>query len=173
MDVRSTGEPQRRYEWPFLHTVPVTTKISRKSTLNFNKEIVVGEIGALIGAPLLSFIVSRVTSHPRDVSIAAVLGAAIGACSSWLAMRIRDRGKERNFSARTLAHDIAYFTPAALLLTVTVYYPTLYVLSGDLLHVEHRVVSSVIISQLAAFLLFLLLINVYRYLLAKIVGKVL
>jgi len=35
------------------------------------------------------------------------------------------------------------------------------------------VLRSVIISQLAAFLLFLLLINVYRYLLAKFVGKVL
>ena len=151
----------------------MTTKISKTSTLNFNKEIVVGEIGALIGAPLISFTVSHFTATPEFVSIAAVIGAAIGACTSWLAMRMRHRGKARSLSARTLASDIAYFTPAALLLTVTVYYPTLYVLSGALLNGRHHVLVAVILAQLTAFLLFLLLINAYRYLLAKIVGKVL
>lgn len=151
----------------------MTTKISKKSTLNFNKEIVVGEVGALIGAPLVSFIASRFTSNLDAVSICAVIGAAIGACTSWLAMRIRDREKDRNFSAHNLASDIAYFTPAALLLTLTVYYPTLYFLSGDLLAVHRRVLSSVILSQITAFLLFLVLINVYRYFLAKFAGKVL
>jgi len=144
-----------------------------KLTFDFNKEILFGEVGALIGAPLSAFLISKITVSTHLVSSFAVGGAIAGASIFWLFMRIYDKEQEKRFSFRSLESDISYFTPAAFLLTVLVYYPVLFLLSKHLLTQDYKVVSSIIISQVVAFSLFLTSINVYRYILKKFYGKIL
>lgn len=147
--------------------------ITKKSTFNFNKEIMVGEIAALISAPLFSYIISNFTNNVKIISLFAVIGAIVGGNLCWLFMRIYDKEKENEFSIKNMTKDIAYFTPAAFLFTSLFYYPTLYFLSSDFLNSQEEVLTSIILAQFAAFALFLLMINIYRYLLAKSGGRVL
>ena len=142
-----------------------------KKTLNFNKQLLMGEIGAATCAPLVSYIFSLFTQKPNIISASAVGGAIFGASFFWLATRIHDKKKEKTFSASSLASDIAYFTPAAFLLTLLLYYPTLYLLSHYLLLQGDKVLLSVIPSQIIAFLLFLIGINLYRLFLFRFSGK--
>ena len=147
--------------------------INKKTTINFNKEILFGELGALACAPLTSYIASHFTSNVKFISLSAVIGAIAGGTIFWLSMRIHDKGIEKRLSVRGIADDIRYFTPAAFLLTLLVYYPTLFFVSLDLLSKQNKVLSSIIFSQITAFFFFLLMINAYRYILAKLYGKVL
>lgn len=142
-----------------------------KKTFNFNKQLLIGEIGAVICAPLVSYIFSLFTQKSSIISASAVGGSIFGAAIFWLATKIYDKKKEKKFSTPNLAKDIAYFTPAAFLLTLLLYYPTLYLLSHYLLLQGDKVLLSVIPSQIIAFLLFLVGINLYRLLLYKFLGK--
>jgi len=139
----------------------------KKSTLDFNKEILFGEIGALIGAPFISFLVSRFTKTIALISASAVIGALIGGSVFWLFMRIYDEEKKHIFSMHHLEKDILYFTPAAFLSGLLVYQPILFFLSDYFLSKGEIVVLSVLASQVLAFSFFLTLMNIYR----KIVNK--
>jgi uncharacterized membrane protein YeaQ/YmgE (transglycosylase-associated protein family) len=141
-----------------------------KSTFDFNKEIVFGEIGALVSAPLTASIVSKYTSVNNIISASAVFGAILGASVFWLIMRIYDEKRNKIFSVKGLERDIVNFTPAAFLLTLLVYYPVLFLLSKHLLTEAYKLTFSVFISQLVAFSLFLISINIYRYMIRKYYG---
>ena len=145
---------------------------SQKVTIiNFNKEIVFGELGALISAPALSFIVSYFTNNDQIISFSAVLGALIGGSIFWLIMRIYDAELIGKVPTRSLTGDLVYFTPAALILALLVYQPTLFLFSNHLLENGDRVIFSVIGAQIIAFLLFLLVMNLYRYVIYRFTGK--
>lgn len=147
--------------------------LDKRNTLNFNKEIFFGEVGALIGTPSVSYLVSLFTSVPKDISYAAVIGGLIGQAIFWLSMRAYDKRVDKKLSAKSLGEDIIYFTPVAFLIAISVYYPTLFFTSEYLLNDQYKVVYAVISSQILAFSFFLVLINIYRYFLAKVYGKVL
>lgn len=149
------------------------TIINPKTTLDFNKEILFGEAGALISAPLIAYIVSLFMETPRIISGSAVIGSIIGASAFWIIMRVYDKKMKGKTGARQLAEDVIYFTPAAFIITLFVYYPSLFFTSKYLLINDGGVLSSVIFSQAIAFTLFLLSVNVYRYLLARLTGKIL
>ncbi len=85
--------------------------INTKNTINFNKEIIFGEIGALIGTPLSSYIISKFIPSVRAIAFSAVLGGIIGGALFWLFMRSYDKKIEKKFSVKNLAEDIIYFTP--------------------------------------------------------------
>lgn len=157
-----------------------------RSTFDFNKEILFGELGALLGAPLLSFIVAGLITSPNIssfvvadnpakipsiISSFAVIGAILGAAVFWLLMRAYDEKKRKELSLKHLASDISYFTPGAFVLTLLVYYPLLFLISKHLLNQDYRVLSSVILSQFVAFSLFLISINIYRRFIWKYFGK--
>lgn len=143
----------------------------KKSFLNFNKEIIFGEIGAIIGGILLSFLVSRFNQTPNIISGAAVIGSIIGAAIFWITSRIKDQKAIREYNLRSLSEDIGFFTPAAFLLTLCIYYPVLFFLSKRLLIKNFIVLASVIPAQIIAFLLFLIAINLYRLILIKTIKK--
>jgi len=140
-----------------------------KSLVNFNKEIIFGEVGSVLGAPLFAFILSRFVKEPDFISGSAVAGGIIGMAVFWLYTRITDKGE--GYSLRKLADDIKYFTPAAFIIALLFYYPTVFFVSKSFLTNHHRVLYSVIVAQIAAFLFFLLGMNIYRYFLDKIIGK--
>ena len=143
----------------------------KRSTFDFNKEILFGELGALLCVPLVSYIVSRFTSASGVISSFAVGGAIFGACAFWLLMRAYDEKRRKELSVKHLASDIEYFTPGALALALLVYYPTLFLISEHLLTQDYEVLTSVILSQFVAFSLFLVAVNLYRYFIWKIFRK--
>mgnify|MGYP001581776519 FL=1 len=88
-------------------------------------------------------------------------------------MRIYHKVNGADFSSRKFLTDLAYFTPVAILLTLIIYYPALFFLSNNFLVYKNEVISSVLVSQLVAFLLFLFAINIYRLILIRFFGKTL
>jgi len=139
-----------------------------KPLVNFNKEILAGEIGALISAPLGGLIASLFTLNSSYISAIAVLSSLAGASLFWIMMRAYDEKRTNVFTMQHLATDIGYFTPGAFILALVVYYPSLFLMSRHLLTQDYRVVSSVILSQAIAFTIYLVAMNVYRYLLWKL-----
>lgn len=143
----------------------------RQSTLNFNREILVGECGALVLANVAAPVVARFTTSATLISAAAVVGTLVGGGLTWVAARIYDQVKQKTFAARTLVSDIGYFTPAAIVFGFCVYDPAIYLISHELLTRGFAVGFSVIVGQVAAFSLFLLCLNAYRQALLTIRGK--
>lgn len=142
----------------------------RKSTLTFNKEILLGECGALVLANVTAPVLSRITRNPAVISSAAVAATLVGGGLCWLAARVYDQTRERKFHAGTLARDITYFTPAAIMLGLCVYDPAIYLVSHHLLLRGQGAWYSVVVGQLVAFLLFLASLNAYRLLLLRLRG---
>jgi len=142
-----------------------------ESTYRFNKELVLGEIGAWIFAPLVAFITSRLADSTTVISISAVIGSILGGVIFWLSTRIYHYKQREGFKPSRLASDIMYFTPIAFLLALSVYNPTVYSVSHYLLNRGDRVVFSVIASQLIGFSLFLIGINTYRMILHRVSRK--
>jgi hypothetical protein len=143
----------------------------QKSTLDFNREILFGECGALVMANPTATVVSHFTTNAAVISSAAVAGTLIGGAAFWLVARIYDQVREKRFSAKLLATDVGYFTPAAVAFGFLVYDPSIYLTSHHLLRTGARVEYSVIVGQVVAFVLFLACMNVYRLLLLRVRGK--
>ena len=143
----------------------------KPTALDFNKEILFGEIGSFIGAFIAGFVSSDLTSSANLISSSAVVGSVIGSTIFWLFMRAYDERKRHELSAKKLATDIAFFSPAAAVITIILYYPTIFYFSEYLLSLNFRPTVSVIISQLTAFALFLIMINIYRAGLLKLFKK--
>ncbi|MCR4327514.1 MAG: hypothetical protein NUV46_02955 [Nanoarchaeota archaeon] len=141
--------------------------------LDYNREMFFGFIGAIIGAPLLSFIVSRFTSSLDLISASAVAGDILGGAVMWVGSRIYFKIQRGKYSALNLTKDIAYFTPAAFVIAVLVLYPTIFFLSKSLINNQVGTILSVMLSQLVALLLFVLFMNIYRIVLIRFFGKVL
>jgi hypothetical protein len=143
----------------------------QKSTLDFNREILFGECGALITANPTATLAAHFTGNAEIISSAAVAGTLIGGAAFWLVARIYDQVRERRFSAKLLATDVGYFTPGAVIFGFLVYDPSIYLTSHHLLRTGTRVEYSVIVGQAVAFFLFLGCMNLYRLLLLRIRGK--
>jgi hypothetical protein len=145
----------------------------QQSTLDFNREILLGECGALLAANPTAIIVSHFTKNAALISFSAVAGTLIGGALFWLSARVYDMMREKRFDPKLLASDIGYFVPAAVVLGFMVYDPSIYFTSHHLLREGDKVEYSVIVGQVVAFSLFLLCMNLYRLLLLRIRGKIL
>jgi hypothetical protein len=145
----------------------------RQSTLNFNKELLVGECGALLLANVTVPTLSHFTPNATVLSSAAVAATLAGGSLSWIAVRIYDQLRAKTFTRKSLAGDLGYFTPAAILFGFGVYDPVIYLLSHFLLLHEIGPWAAVMIAQLLAFLLFLVSLNAYRLSLFRLRGKML
>ncbi|HEY5227301.1 MAG TPA: hypothetical protein VIJ19_02115 [Opitutaceae bacterium] len=145
----------------------------QKTTLDFNREILFGECGALLAANPAAEVASHFTANPAVISSAAVAGTLLGGALFWLAARVYDKVRQKSFDRKSLASDIGYFTPAAILLGFLVYDPAIYLTSHHLLTSGEKVLSSVLLGQMVAFSLFLACMNLYRLLLIRVRGKVL
>jgi hypothetical protein len=139
----------------------------KRSTYNFNKELLFAEIGAVIGAPLLPFIITLLTDDHIVLSVLTVIGAQAGATTIWLITRIYNQKIGNIFSVKKLARDIAYFTPAAFLIASITYYPTLYFTTHYFLEQKEHILLAAILGEILAFVLFMTVINVYRVYLIK------
>jgi len=142
-----------------------------QSTLNFNKELLLGECGALLVANFGAVAVSHYTHRAGVISASAVVGTLLGGTLFWLGARIWDQVRAKSFHARGLASDIGYFTPGAIVLGFLVYDPAIYLTSHHFLLLGGQVGWAVVGGQILAFGLFLISMNLYRAVLLKVRGK--
>jgi uncharacterized membrane protein YeaQ/YmgE (transglycosylase-associated protein family) len=142
-----------------------------KSAINFNKEIIFGEVGAIAGAQVFGYFSSLFAVSASIISLFATAGAIIGAAIFFISLRIYDKFKEKDLSRKKFTSDLLYFTPVAFVLTIGVYYPVLFFMDRAMLNAQHGEIYATFISQFAAFACFFVLINFYRYFLLKFAGK--
>ncbi len=86
----------------------------RSLAWDFNRELVVGEFGALGVANLTALVAARYTQSAAVISAAAIPGTLLGGSLFWLTARVYDQVTGQRFAAKSLASDIAWFTPAAI-----------------------------------------------------------
>lgn len=136
-------------------------KLNRR-VIDFNKEIFIGEIGALLGAPIFGFISSLIARNPGFIAFLTLFGSVLGGSTSWLIARVHDEKRYKNFSARKVGRDISVFTPIAFLISILASYPTVFLVTHSLFMKEHVSFFSSLIGEAAGFCVFLVLINAYR-----------
>ena len=141
------------------------------STYHFNREILIGECGALAAVNIMAPLISHLTRDATTISTAAVVATLAGGSVGWLAARVYDKVRDRTFTAKAMASDIGYFTPAAILFGFLVYDPAIYLVSHHLLTRGFGGWLAVVLGQVVAFSLFLAALNLYRAVLLKYRGK--
>lgn len=144
-----------------------------KETINFNKEILFGEVGAIVGIQIFSRIFYRLDISVNLISYLIIIGAIIGSSVFWFVMRVYDKTRKNKYSERKIIEDISYIVPAAFILTLIFYYPTLFFVTKYL--IEHNKLIDYIATfpQIIAFGLYLIAINIYRKTLIKYYNKIL
>lgn len=142
-------------------------------TIDFNKEILIGELGALVGAVLLGLVAFFIHKNPNIVSTLTLLGSVAGGSLSWWIARIHDEKKRNEFSIKKLGRDISLYTPVAILIALLISYPTIF-------WVTHAISTKIrfdflgsLAGELSGFALFLVLMNGYRYILKRKFNRVL
>jgi hypothetical protein len=118
-------------------------------------------------------VVSHFRADATLLSSVAVAATLAGGSLSWMAVRIFHQKRQRTLTAKRMANDISYFTPAALFFGFCVYDPAIYLLSHYLLVRAVGAWVAVMTGQLVAFSLFLLAMNLYRLFLFRLRGKAL
>ena len=142
-----------------------------KRFLNFNKQLLFGEIGAVIGTPLTSVVTSHFTDDAAVIAFSAVVGGLLSSSLFWLIVKIRDERRGGARSVRHLAGQIAWFSPAAFVLGLLTYQPTLFLMGRWLIKRGVAVAAAVLASQVLAFTLFAIAMNLYRLILHRTVRK--
>jgi len=144
-----------------------------KETINFNKEILFGEIGAIVGIQIFSHIFYKLELSANIISYLVVVGAIVGASLFWFIMRLYDKTRKNIYSEKNIVEDISYIVPASFILTIIFYYPTLFFMTKYL--IEHNKLIDYIatVPQIVAFALYLIAINIYRKVLMKYYNKTL
>ena len=142
-------------------------------TIDFNKEILFGEVGALVGAVLLGLIAYFIHKNPNIVSILTLIGSVAGGSLLWWIARIHDEKKRNEFSIKKLGRDLSLYTPVAILIALLISYPTIF-------WVTHAISAKIrfdflgsFAGELSGFILFLILMNGYRYILRHSFHRVL
>lgn len=143
----------------------------KQDTIHFNSEVLISGVGGAIGAPIFALIASLIRDSPYFVSFFGMIGAVTGSSSIWLTLRVRNAKIRGEYYKGKLFKDIVYYTPAATILGLLVYQPTLFFLSSHLIQNNVRIFYAVIIGQVSGFLMFAILLNCYRLALEKITGK--
>lgn len=135
--------------------------------LNFNKEILFGELGALLGAPLFGVIGSLMSRSPDFISLFTILGSILGGSILWLTAKFYDEKKENRFTVKKFAYRISIFTPVAFTISILVTYPIIFFVTHALSSHHHVTFLSSLSGEVAGFSVFLILINTYRYILVS------
>lgn len=135
--------------------------------IDFNKEILFGELGALLGAPVFGVLGSLMSHSPDFISLFTLFGSILGGSILWLTTKFHDEQKENRFSVKKFAYRISLFTPVAFTISILVTYPIIFFVTHALSSHHHVTFLSSLLGEAAGFSVFLILINTYRYVLIK------
>jgi len=142
-----------------------------KRFVDFNKEIISGEIGAILGAALGGFVAVYIAHTRNTISFFVLLFSILSASTFFILTKIRNQKKEGIFSIKNIFKEIAYYSPVACLFGVFVGYPFLFLLTKHFLKVGFHPYSAGIISEFTVFLFFLFSINIYRFVLLRVFNR--
>ena len=142
-----------------------------QDTVHFNLELLFGEIGAFMVAPLFAHLASLIRHTPHFISFFGVIGALVGSSIFWLTFRVRNAKIRGEYSRGKIINDILYYTPAATILGILVYQPTFFLLSSNLIEGGFSIFHSILVGQFIAFLCFAILLNIYRFILERVTMK--
>lgn len=145
--------------------------IRDKNFSDFNKEIFYGEIGAILGAAIITAIASHFILNQKIVAQFAVVGSIFGGGLLFILKKVRNKIKRREPILRSILMDLEYFTPAAALIGFAIVYPTVYYLAKFLIKTGWHAYLAGAVAEICAFSIFLILINVYRLGLIKLFRK--
>lgn len=161
---------EKGFKFKIKNKIRHKVKTNRR-LIDFNKEIFVGEIGALIGAPLFGFIGFHLSKNPVFLSFFTLCGSITGGAISWLITRIYDEKKYGDVKLRKISKDISMFTPVAFLISILITYPIILIVS-HYLFVHHKIAYlSSFLAEVSGFCVFLILINIYRIILNRYFNK--
>lgn len=135
--------------------------------IDFNKEILFGELGALLGAPIFGVIGSLMSRSPDFISLFTIVGSIFGGSVLWLVTKFYDEKKENRFTVKKFAYRISLFTPVAFTISILVTYPIIFFVTHALSSRHHVTFLSSLSGEVVGFCVFLILINTYRYVLIK------
>lgn len=142
-------------------------KIEDKNFSDFNKEILLGEVGAILGAAIITAIAGHFTSSRTVIAQFAVVGSVIGGGSLFLLEKIRNKIRRKEPILKSIIKDLEFFTPAAAVIGLSVGYPTLYNVAKFLIKIGWHSYLAGALAEISAFSIFLILINLYRLILVK------
>lgn len=137
---------------------------------DFNKEIIIGELGALAGAIFFGCLALALDTNLNFTSIFTVLGSVTGGSYSWLITRIYDQKKRGEFSIKNLGKDISLYTPLAFLTVLLICYPIVFFVTRSVSGAHFPFLGPVA-GELSGFAVFLILMNSYRYVLKNSFNK--
>lgn len=139
--------------------------------VDFNKEIVFGEIGALVGSSLGAYLSFIISGNEKLVPTFSVVGSMLGSTVLYLSTKIYDKIKRKELSLKNLIHDLIYYTPVAAPLRIFMGYPLLYFFARFFLRNGVGAFYSGALGEFLSFLVFLLMINIYRIVLFRFFKK--
>ncbi len=145
--------------------------IRDKNFSDFNKEIFYGELGAILGAAIITAIASSLTGNQKIVAQFAVVGSIFGGGLLFLLKKIRNKIRRHEPIFKSILMDLEYFTPAAALIGFGVAYPILYYIAKFLISTGFHSYTAGALAEICAFSAFLILINIYRLGLIKFFKK--
>lgn len=145
--------------------------IRNRNFSDFNKEIFFGEIGAILGAALITAIASHFTSSRTIIAQFSVIGSILGGSTLFLFEKIKNKIRRKELILKSIIKDLEYFTPAAALIGFGVAYPILYNLAKFLIKIGWHPYIAGAIAEIGAFSAFIILINLYRFGLIKFFKK--
>ena len=146
----------------------------RRRVVDFNREIVTGEIGALVCAPIFGLIGSFILRNPTFIALFTLFGSVMGGSVFWAVMRIHDQKKRNEFSIKRFASGVSIFTPVAFLISVAAVYPTVFLVTRAISKTNfHVYFLNSLAGEISGFMVFLILINGYRYVLERSFNKIL
>lgn len=138
---------------------------------DFNKEIVFGEIGALSGSALGGYLSFLILHNEKLIPTFSVVGSMLGSTILYLSTKIYDKIKRKELSFRNLISDLAYYTPVAAPLRIFIGYPLLYFFTRYFVKSGIGAFYSGALGEFLSFLIFLTMINIYRFLLYRFLKK--
>ena len=148
------------------HRVKLNSRV-----IEFNKEIFIGEIGAIIGAVVIGFFGSLILRNGKFISFATLFGSILGSSIFWLSARMHDEKNYHRFSVGKFARDITLFTPIAFLISICFSYPTVLFMTNFVFRKDHISFLSSFVGELCGFCVFLIFINIYRVVLDHYFNK--
>ncbi len=148
-------------------------KIKKKEGrfFDFNKEILSGEIGALLGSALGSYLYFLISKDESLIPTFAVVGSIAGSTILFLLAKIYNKKKREELSFRNIFNDLKYYTPMAAALRVTTGYPLLYFFTDLFVKIKVWAFYAGAFGEFLSFLVFLVLMNIYRIILFRFFRK--
>jgi hypothetical protein len=133
-----------------------------KRVWDFNKEILLSELGSIVCGTLAGIIAAVFFVDVRTISVLTVVGVSIGSSVVWLVLRIIDTKRRGVYSKKKVFRDLEYFVPGAIFISVLFVYPTIFFGTKALLEAGIGPGSSAFVGTFMGIIVYMGCMNVYR-----------